>query len=173
VRPLYDDGTSDPSAVTRDYVLRLDDEGGAAPVLTIFGGKITTYRRLAEQALDKLARYFPGAKGAWTQQTPLPGSDFNSREEAFQSVAAKYRTVSPEVLQGVFRRHGSRAALVLGEGPLGEHYGAGLTERELRYLVEQEWATTPEDVLWRRTKCGLHMTQAQRERVAAVLAAPC
>jgi len=169
VRPLYDDGTRDPSAITRDYTLRLDDEGGAAPVLSVFGGKITTYRRLAEHAMEKLARYFPGAKGAWTERAPLPGSDFGDRAEAYASLSASYPTLPTEVLRGVFRRHGTLAAEVLGDGDLGEHYGAGVTERELSYFVEREWAMSAEDVLWRRSKAGLHMHEAQRRRVLQVM----
>src|SRR5207248_9268636 len=84
VRPLYDDGTSDPSAVTRDYTLRVDDDAGVAPVLSVFGGKITTYRRLAEQALEKLEPYFVGLKGTWTAHEPLPGSNFPTRAAARQ-----------------------------------------------------------------------------------------
>jgi glycerol-3-phosphate dehydrogenase len=171
VRPLYDDGSQDPSAITRDYTLRVDDADGKAPVLSVFGGKITTYRRLAEHALEKLAPYFPGLKPAWTGQAPLPGSDFAEREAAKRSVFQRYPKIAPNVLQGVFRRHGTLAARVLGDGQLGEYYGGGLTERELVYLREREWARTAEDVLWRRTKCGLRMTEAQRRRVAQVVGA--
>jgi glycerol-3-phosphate dehydrogenase len=169
VRPLYDDGSADPSAITRDYTLRVDDEAGAAPVLSVFGGKITTYRRLAEHALEKLAAYFPRLKPAWTARSALPGSDFGDREAAKGDLRARYPRVPASVMQGVFRRHGTLAAEVLGDGRLGEHYGAGLTEREVAYLSEREWARRADDVLWRRTKCGLHMTQAQRARVAQVL----
>jgi glycerol-3-phosphate dehydrogenase len=169
VRPLYDDGTANPSAVTRDYTLRLDDEQGAAPVLSVFGGKITTYRRLAEQALQKLARYFPGMRPDWTADAPLPGSDFDGRADARAALLERYRALPERVVRGVFRRHGTQAAVVLGDGRLGEDYGAGLTEREVRYLVDQEWARSADDVLWRRTKCGLRMTEAQRRRVEQVL----
>jgi glycerol-3-phosphate dehydrogenase len=167
VRPLYDDGSSDPSAVTRDYTLRLDAAVDKAPVLSVFGGKITTYRRLAEHAMEKLAPYFPRLPGAWTGQTPLPGSDFKNREEARKELLARHRDLPPEVLQGVFRRHGTRAIQVLGDGQLGEHFGAGLTERELRYFIEREWARSGQDVLWRRTKAGLHLDQRARARVEA------
>jgi len=167
VRPLYDDGSSDPSAVTRDYTLRLDAAADEAPVLSVFGGKITTYRRLAEHAMEKLAPYFPRLRGAWTGQTPLPGSDFKNREEARKELLARHRDLPPEVLQGVFRRHGTRAIQVLGDGQLGEHFGAGLTERELRYFIEREWARSAQDVLWRRTKAGLHLDQRARARVEA------
>jgi glycerol-3-phosphate dehydrogenase len=173
VRPLYDDGTSDPSAITRDYTLRVDDEGGAAPVLSVFGGKITTYRRLAEQALDRLARYFPAMRPAWTERALLPGSDFGGAapSQAFEQLRARNATLPEPALRGIFRRHGALAAQVIGEGDLGEHYGADLYERELRYFVEREWARDAEDVLWRRSKAGLHMTPQQRERVAAKLGA--
>jgi glycerol-3-phosphate dehydrogenase len=171
VRPLYDDGSSDPSAVTRDYTLRVDDAAGAAPVLSVFGGKITTYRRLAEQALDRLAPYFPQMKQGWTAAAALPGSDFRlaTPAQALAQLGVRYANVPPETLRGVFSRHGALAAEVLGDGALGEHYGAGLHEREVSYFIEREWAVSTEDVLWRRTKAGLQMTQAQRERVAARL----
>ena len=171
VRPLYDDGTNDPSAVTRDYTLRVDDDAGAAPVISVFGGKITTYRCLAEHVMDRLQPYFPELKASWTHRTPLPGSDFGgqSREAARDAFFARYPQVPTTTLRAVFRRHGTRADRVIGDGNLGEDLGAGLSERELRYFVEEEWARSAEDVLWRRTKCGLHMTEAQRERVRQVL----
>jgi glycerol-3-phosphate dehydrogenase len=169
VRPLHDDGSHDPSAVTRDYTFRVDDEAGAAPALSVFGGKITTYRRLAEHALEKLAPYFPKAKRTWTERAPLPGSDFGGRKDAFESLGAHFPKLPGEVLRGVFRRHGALAPEVLGDGDLGEDYGAGLTEREVRYFVEREWATSAEDVLWRRSKAGLHMNEAQRRRVLEVM----
>ena len=170
VRPLYDDGGSDPSAVTRDYTLRVDDSEGRAPVLSVFGGKITTYRRLAEHALQKLAPYFAGLKPAWTAGSPLPGSGFAAgREAARAELNARYPKVSAGLLQALFRRHGTRAAMVLGDAQsdadLGEHFGANLHERELAYCVEHEWALAAEDVLWRRTKAGLHLLSAERERV--------
>jgi len=171
VRPLYDDGSADPSAVTRDYTLRMDDDAGAAPVLSVFGGKITTYRRLAEQAMDQLAPYFPGMKGAWTAETLLPGSDFGGklRVEARDAFFARYPRVPEATKRAIFRRHGTLAHEVAADGELGEDYGAGLTARELRWFTEREWAQSAEDVLWRRTKAGLLMSEAQRARVAAAL----
>jgi glycerol-3-phosphate dehydrogenase len=172
VRPLYDDGSSDPSAVTRDYTLRVDDEAGRAPVLSVFGGKITTFRRLAEHAMEKLVPYFPGCKGAWTARVPLPGSDFGSagREGAQAAIAARYPRIPGATLRALFRRHGARTDEVLGDAQsaaqLGEDFGGNLTEREVAYFVEREWAHTAEDVLWRRTKAGLHMSEPQRERLA-------
>ena len=171
LRPLYDDGSADPSDVTRDYTLRVDDEAGTAPVLSVFGGKITTYRRLAEQAMERLAPYFPGLKPAWTAGTPLSGSDFGGapRVEARDAFFASHPHIAEATLRPIFRRHGTHAQAVVGDGDLGEDLGAGLTEREIKYLVEREWAQTAEDVLWRRTKAGLLMTEAQRARVATLI----
>jgi glycerol-3-phosphate dehydrogenase len=173
VRPLYDDGSADPSAVTRDYVLRLDDEDGRAPVLSVFGGKITTYRRLAEHALDKLRPYFPEMRAAWTSGVALPGSDFGGvpREEARDGFFARHPKLPVPLLRGIFRRHGSRADRVVDGGDLGGDLGGGLTEREARYLTEREWASTAEDILWRRTKAGLLMSPAQRLRVTEMIGA--
>jgi glycerol-3-phosphate dehydrogenase len=176
VRALYDDGKSDPSAVTRDYHLLLDqgDNRRAAPLLSVFGGKITTYRRLAEQVLKKLDPWFPGTR-AWTQTEALPGGDFAAL--GFDKLLADLKSRHPGLAQGYLarlaRRHGTLVAEVLGgardEAALGEHYGGGLYEVELRYLVAQEWAREADDVLWRRTKCGLHMTPAERSRVGDAL----
>jgi glycerol-3-phosphate dehydrogenase len=169
VRPLYDDGSSNPSEITRDYVLRVDHEGQRAPLLTIFGGKITTYRRLAEEAMAKLAPFFPGLKGDWSAHQALPGGalpHFNAFRDEMQK---QYSSLGRELVEGVVRRHGSCTTSVLDDArsinDLGRHFGAGLTEREVTYLREHEWAVTAEDVLSRRTKCGLHMTEAERQAV--------
>jgi glycerol-3-phosphate dehydrogenase len=169
VRPLHDDGSRDPSAITRDYTLRLDEVDGRSPVLSVFGGKITTYRRLAEHVMDKLRPYFPDLKGAWTERAPLPGSDFTSREDARREIFSRYRALPVPVVEGAFKRHGALASEVLGDGITGEHYGAGLTERELRYFVEREWAASADDVLWRRSKAGLHLDARQQARVAEAM----
>ena len=169
VRPLHDDGRSDPSAITRDYVLQLDRTLEGAPVLSVFGGKITTYRRLAEHALDKLSAEFPHLKGAWTASAPFAGSRFDSPEQAKRGLLARYSGLPQDIVLAVFGRHGALAAEVLGDGQVGERYGAGLTEREVRYFVDREWARTADDVLWRRSKAGLQMTEHERARVAEVL----
>jgi glycerol-3-phosphate dehydrogenase len=173
VRPLYDDGTANPSEVTRDYVLKVDADRNAAPLLSVFGGKITTYRRLAEEALGLLRAYFPGTRGDWSGSEELPGGDvghFNAYRDAMR---ARYPDLGRELVEGVVRRHGSRTPRVLRDARwpegLGRNFGAGLTEREVEYFVTEEWAETAEDILWRRTKCGLHMTPAQREAVAAFM----
>jgi len=175
VRPLYDDGSRDPSKVTREYVIKLDrgPGGGEAPLLTIFGGKITTYRSLAEEALAKLEPLFPGAKGPWTAGEVLPGGDVGHFNAFRDAMHAEYDRLGRRLVEGVVRRHGSRTSRVLGEArslaDLGRHFGAGLTEREVEYLVAEEWAARAEDVLWRRTKCGLHMDEAERAAVDAFL----
>jgi len=173
VRPLYDDGKEDPSAITRDYVLLLDEQG--PPLLSIFGGKITTYRKLAEHVMEKLARWIP-ARRPWTHAEALPGGDFGGRD--FPGLLGEFRSryagLEPHWIARLLRRHGTIAGKILDdartEADLGENFGGGLYERELAYLVEHEWARSGDDVLWRRTKCGLHMSESQRRRVASRLA---
>ena len=182
VRPLYDDGTTDPSAVTRDYVLRLDtarngSRESRAPMLSVFGGKITTYRKLAEAALAELRPFFPQMKGEWTRDAILPGGDLPSGGMATwqEDLARRYPEMPAPLLSALARRHGTRVTAVLGDarkpGDLGEDFGVGLTEREIAYLRNEEWAIGSEDILWRRTKCGLSMNAGQRERVAAFVGA--
>ncbi len=174
VRPLYDDGTVNPSAVTRDYVLRLDTDQERAPVLSVFGGKITTYRRLAEHALEKLAPWFRrlGMGPSWTADAALPGATIPRGDRAYfeQHLAQRYPRQPRPLLHALAGRHGALAYDVLGNAAtvaeLGESFGAELYAREIDYLVEHEWAMSAEDVLWRRTKAGLHMTPAQRAAVA-------
>ena len=175
VRPLYDDGSSDPAAVTRDYVLKLDADDGAAPLLSIFGGKITTYRRLAEQALREIAPFFPEMKRPWTKAEPLPGGDIVRGDLAAyeRELNARYASLDPRLLGALARRHGTRSSRVLGNAnvaaDLGRHFGDTLFAAEIDYLFAQEWATSAEDILWRRTKCGLHMTADEREAVSHYL----
>jgi glycerol-3-phosphate dehydrogenase len=178
VRPLYDDGSSDPSAITRDYVFKLDTGGaGGAPALSIYGGKITTYRKLAEHALRDVAPYLPPMGPTWTENAPLPGGDLPAGGPAawLAQLAQRYPSFPIELLRGLARRHGTRAQAILGTAKdstaLGEDFGHGLTAAEIDYLVREEWARSGDDVLWRRTKCGLGMTGAERERVAAYVAA--
>jgi len=176
VRPLYDDGSANPSAVTRDYVLRLDSDQRAAPVLSVFGGKITTYRRLAEHALEKLAPWFPGMGPAWTAAGALlPGGDIPDGDiTRFEGQLVEgYPRLPEPLLLALARRHGTLAREVLGDAAtlpeMGEHFGADLYAREVDYLVDKEWAHTAEDVLWRRTKAGLHLESSQRQAVVRYL----
>ncbi len=177
VRPLYDDGTSDPSAITRDYVLQLEASrnatgGPLAPVLSIFGGKITTYRKLAEAALAELRPFFPAMGASWTSAAALPGGDLpaGDRDAWLADLQRRYPALPADLLRGLARRYGTRALTVLGDAQspadLGIDFGAGLTEREVDYLRRDEWASAAQDVLWRRTKCGLSMSREGRERVA-------
>jgi glycerol-3-phosphate dehydrogenase len=177
VRPLYDDGSSDPSAITRDYEFECDGVPGQPVLLSVYGGKITTYRKLAEAALAELAPWLPPMKRAWTAGPALPGGDLpgTNRAAFLASLIARYPAIPGEVLRPLARRHGSNVPRVLGDAKrvadLGEPFGAGLYAREIDYLVDHEWAREPEDVLWRRTKCGLPMTPAERERASAYVTA--
>ena len=173
VRPLYDDGKSDPSSITRDYVMELDEEGGKAPVLSIYGGKLTTYRCLAETALAKLGPYFPSMGRPWTDKEPLPGGGMPHFNAFRDEVAEQYKGFPRDLLEALVRRHGTRALEILGKvtkpEDLGMNFGHGLTAREVEYLIAEEWAETAEDILWRRTKCGLHMDNLQRAALDAYL----
>ena len=172
VRPLFDDGQGNPSAVTRDYVFEVADEAGRAPLLSAFGGKITTYRKLAEHALDKLRPYFPQMRAAWTAGAHLPGGDMpNADFDAYLAeVGRRHPWLPPPLARHYARLYGTRLDRVLGEArqpaDLGRHFGGQLYEREARYLVEHEWAMTAEDILDRRTKHGLRLTAAQKAAFA-------
>lgn len=169
VRPLYDDGKHDPSKVTRDYVLELDTADGALPMLSIFGGKITTARELAEQVLERLGQYFPAMRPSWTHDAPLPGGDMASFDDFLSALRQDYPALDGDWLAGLARRQGTRARAML-DGietveQLGPQFGEGLYGREIDWLMAQEWALSSEDVLWRRTKFGLHMTGEDRAAV--------
>jgi glycerol-3-phosphate dehydrogenase len=169
VRPLYDDKAANPSAVTRDYVFDVEAPADGPPMLSVFGGKITTYRKLAEHALEKLAPFFPKMTGAWTESAPLPGGDLPGADFARFLEALKRRRpwLPPEVALGYARRYGSRVDELLGEATsladLGRRFGGTLYEREARFLAAEEWAMEAEDILDRRTKHGLHLTDAERQ----------
>jgi glycerol-3-phosphate dehydrogenase len=171
VRPLYDDGTADPSAITRDYTLRLDADDGVAPVLSVFGGKITTYRKLAEHALGKLQDWFPAMRQAWTAGTPLPGGELAAGFDHFAEIELphRYPWLPDPVRRALAHRHGAGIDTVLNGArspeDLGAYFGAELFAREVDYLIEREWARTAEDILYRRTKTGLHLTVEQRAAV--------
>jgi glycerol-3-phosphate dehydrogenase len=179
VRPLYDDGTSAAQEATRDYVLTLDAPEGEAALLSVFGGKITTYRRLAEAALEKLDPHLPQAAGAsagWTANAVLPGGDFD--RQGFAGLVEALRAGRPwlplTMATRLARAYGTRASRILEEAKsledLGESFGSDLTEAELRYLAREEWAATAADVIWRRSKLGLRLTQTEIVRVDEALA---
>jgi glycerol-3-phosphate dehydrogenase len=169
VRPLHDDGASEARAATRDYALELDESGGA-PILSVFGGKITTYRRLAQHALEKLeARFRPEARALrdWTRTAPLPGGDFPV--QGFETLVADLvrdcRWLDPSIAWRLARAYGTRARRILGGATswaaLGRDFGGGLTEAEALYLMREEWAQDASDVLWRRSKLGLRLSGEQ------------
>jgi glycerol-3-phosphate dehydrogenase len=164
VRPLYDDGASKAQAATRDYVLRTDRPDGMAPLIDVFGGKITTYRRLAEHMLEKIEQLL-GKKGKpWTANTPLPGGDFPATgfDSQVDRLKSEYPFLDIRLARRLTRLYGTRAKTLLGlaksYADLGRKFGLDLYEAEVRYLIEHEWAVTAEDVLWRRTKRGLTLS---------------
>ncbi|MET1028717.1 MAG: glycerol-3-phosphate dehydrogenase [Dongiaceae bacterium] len=176
VRPLFDaEGSESASAISRDYVLDLEtatEGGGSEPVLlNVFGGKITTYRRLAEHALQKLQPFFPQAGGDWTAKAHLPGGDIaNADFAAFEAKLAKaYAWLPAEMRHRLARAYGTRLERVIGTATsladLGIHFGGDLYEAEVRYLIDQEWARGADDVLWRRSKLGLHLTQDAQQHL--------
>lgn len=186
VRPLYDDASANPSAVTRDYHLELATSPDAPPLLTVVGGKVTTYRRLAEEALDRLAPYLPGMSPAWTAGHPLPGGDLDqagalvaSPVQAFEQfvdrLAREHPGLERSFLHQLARRHGSLITAVLGDAhgmaDMGTVIGPGLTEREVVHFKDYEWAQTAEDILWRRTKVGLHIAAGERQRAREAIEA--
>ena len=179
VRPLYDDGASKAQAATRDYVLELDAPTGQAAQVSIFGGKITTYRRLAEAALAKLGPHLPAATGqreGWTGRAALPGGDFaiDGFDALLQAMRTRYPFVAAPTMRRLVRAYGTCVAELLGDAgsaaDLGRSYGADLTEAELRYLVRREWVKTASDVVWRRSKLGLRLTREQIADIDAALA---
>ena len=175
VRPLYDDAAENASAVTRDYVLDVEDQGGTAAVLSVFGGKITTYRRLAEHALEKLKPYFPHLKKAWTGDAVLPGGAMKDAD--FDRFLAELRAERPflpeETARRLARAYGTRTRDIVGTArsmaDLGEVFDGGLTAAEVDYLRTEEWAVTADDILWRRSKLGLRTGAESASRLAAYL----
>lgn len=172
VRPLFDDGQGNPSAVTRDYVFDLVTDQGA-PMLNIFGGKITTFRKLSEHAMEQLSDFFPKSGKAWTAHAPLPGGDMAAADfERFcAKCAADLPWMAPEVLMHLARLYGTRLPRVIGPATqmadLGRHFGGYLYEAEVRYLVAHEWATSAEDILQRRTKEYLRLSASERQAFEA------
>ena len=179
IRPLYDDHAAKASAVTRDYVLDLDggSEDGRAPMLSIFGGKITTYRKLAEHAMERLAPVFPNATKAWTASKPLPGGDIPDADfdRYVAALTARRPGLPAPLLYRLARAYGTRIDGLLGAArtiaDLGQDFGAGLFAAEVDYLVDQEWATTAEDILYRRSKLGLHVPAGTAAAIDVYLAA--
>jgi glycerol-3-phosphate dehydrogenase len=177
VRPLYDDGASEAKAATREYVLELDNPG--APLLSIYGGKITTHRRLAEEALERLSPYLKGTRAheGWTAKAALPGGDMDVSAVAALTaeLVRGYPFLTPPHANRLAHAYGTRATKLLGTAKtladLGQSFGATLTESEVRYLMSVEWARTAEDVVWRRSKLGLRLSPAEIATIDAWMAA--
>jgi glycerol-3-phosphate dehydrogenase len=178
VRPLYDDGASSATAATRDYTLKVDT-GAGAPVLNIFGGKITTYRRLAESAMDKIGEHLTLSKGKWTAGVPLPGGDFpvDAVDRLVTDLHSRFPFLSDFWAKRLVRAYGTEAADVLGDAAqaadLGRDFGATLTEAEVNWLITHEYARTAEDVIWRRNKLGLRLTKEQTRALDDWMAQRC
>jgi glycerol-3-phosphate dehydrogenase len=175
VRPLFDDAAAEASKVTRDYKLELCEAPAAGVLLSVFGGKITTYRRLAEASMAKLQPHIGGTRRDWTSSAALPGGDLPERNfPTFFAECRRRWPFMPELwLLRMARAYGTKVEQILlrakGVADLGTHFGAGLTQAEVAYLRDHEWAVTAEDVLWRRSKLGLQMSVAEQN---AFMAAP-
>jgi glycerol-3-phosphate dehydrogenase len=177
VRSLYDDGASKPQDIGRDYALVLDKSFGAAPLLTIYGGKLTTYRRLAEDALDRMSHFFPRSQ-PWTAKSPLPGGDFvyDGAPALIARTQRQWSFLTDDHARRLISAYGTRVQDVLSTATrlddLGIRLGADLTAAEVRYLMGKEWAQTADDVLWRRSKLGLRFSAAERTALERFMAQP-
>jgi glycerol-3-phosphate dehydrogenase len=168
IRPLYDDGASKAQEATRDYVLKLDKPDGQAPMLSVFGGKITTARKLAESVMDEIKPFFPAMKNPWTAASKLPGGNFthNTVEEHIAALQKKYSFLKPANVRRLFRAYGTDSETILGNArfasDLGQSFGP-VTEKEIEHLRNNEWVETADDILWRRSKLGLHMSKDEQQ----------
>lgn len=172
IRPLFDDGKSDAKAATRDYVLKIDSGTKEAPLLSIYGGKITTYRKLAESVISKISPFLPEVGNEWTEQSVLPGGNFHP--DCFEAELTQFITKCPvlkaDLARRLFRTYGTEVyAMTQGvrdKSHLGNHFGHNLYAFEVDYLIEHEWARSAEDILWRRTKLGLFKEEIETERLS-------
>lgn len=175
VRPLMDDESDNAQAVTRDYTYEVDAAPSVAPIISVFGGKITTYRKLAEAVTDKVAEFFPHAGLRWTADALLPGGDFSDKVQLQAQLAKQYPWLESSIIRRYVRSYGTLCQRFLKDcastKDMGEHFGAGLYQSEVEYLLREEWALTLEDILWRRSKLGLRLTQTQQLRLNEFLTA--
>lgn len=171
VRPLYDDGASKAQEATRDYVLKLIDDNKDAPMLNAYGGKITTYRKLSEDAMKFVEKHFGKRKPAWTDKIALPGGNFphHDMEEIKAGIATAMPALDAFTIRRVAENYGTEALIIFanGEAALGEHFGHGLYQCEVDWLIEQEWAQSAEDILWRRSKLGLYLNGKEAQTLDA------
>jgi glycerol-3-phosphate dehydrogenase len=167
VRPLYDDGASKAQETTREYVLQMEGDAESGALLNVFGGKITTYRHLAERAMEKIEQVLGRREPAWTRGSTLPGGDFpqDGFEDLASSLGAHAPGIAPATIRRLARAYGTEAREILAGGELGRLLGADLGEKEVSFLVEKEWARTADDILWRRSKLGLRFS---KEEMAAL-----
>ena len=165
VRPLIEEDGKDAKEVSRDYSFEVDEPPGKAPLISVFGGKITTYRKLAEAATNRLCEYFPRSSNPWTRHGVLPGGNFTSQEQLAESLRHRYHWLPDALARRLVRTYGTLAFKVIGDSSslddMGPCFAADLTAREVDYLVANEWARSAEDILWRRTKQGLFATPEQ------------
>lgn len=166
VRPLLEEKNASAQELTRDYKVELNGASGEPALLNIFGGKITTYRKLAEHAVDKLVACFPKARKAWTREVPLPGGAFESQAQLVDKLISDFPWLSEQVCQRYARQYGLLCYKFLKNdstlASMGKDFGANLYKAEIDYLIDYEWAMTAEDILWRRTKHGLRLTESQQ-----------
>ena len=173
VRPLLDDESDSPQAVTRDYTFEVEASAGMAPMLSVFGGKLTTYRKLSELAVNGLVEYFAHAGPAWTKHATLPGGDFSNQASLQSQLKSNYPWLPIELCARYVRSYGTLSYQILSEArvlaDLGQHFGAGLYALEINYLVAHEWARNLDDILWRRSKLGLSMSSTEQANLADYL----
>jgi glycerol-3-phosphate dehydrogenase len=179
VRPLYDDGASSAQEATRDYVLKHEGPPAGGALINVFGGKITTYRKLAEAALAEIEDLLDRRGASWTRNAPLPGGDFpvNGFADLVEGLRHDFPFLEPAHARRLTRLYGTLAREILGSAKsaadLGRCFGADLYEAEVRYLIAREWAASAEDILWRRTKCGLRLTKSEAEALDAYIVSSC
>lgn len=173
VRPLLDDEADSAQAVTRDYTYEVDAPAGQAPLISIFGGKITTYRKLSEVAVDKLCEHFPAAGKQWTAEARLPGGNFTDQISLQKQISSQYNWLPPQLLKRFVRTYGTLTYDLLKDATqlsdLGSQFAEGLYEAEIIYLINHEWALTVEDIIWRRTKLGLRMSESEVDNLSQYL----
>jgi glycerol-3-phosphate dehydrogenase len=166
VRPLLDDESDSPEAVTRDYTFEVDSIQGKAPLLSVFGGKITTYRKLSEAAVNGIIDYFPNASTSSTANEPLPGGDFDNQHDLQTTLQRQYSWLPRSIINRFVRSYGTLThkicAGVNSLEEMGQYFGAGLYQREVEYLIAHEWAVNLEDIIWRRSKLSLHLTKTEQ-----------
>lgn len=173
VRPLYDDKSADASAVTRDYVLDIEEFAPGAPFMSIYGGKITTSRKLAGHALEKLDEFYDNIGDEWTGDSVLPGGNIpdGDFDDYYERLSHSYPWMQAGTLRRLARSYGTRIDVIIGEAKqlsdMGQHFGRGLTEAEVRYLIANEWVSAADDVMWRRTKLGIHMSDKEQTALEA------